>query len=182
MKNAATRTRARAQAFNTIGVEHMEDPSGRLSNNFPGGTDMMFAGSEDAAALSVATAVVRGVGFNPVFVGPIRYARNLEAIAELWIHMAVCAVCGGVGRGVACANVGAHAHTAARRPRTCGGWACACACVRVRACARACGGRACACLMCACVRVVCVWCAGAPAARAHRATLDSVRAARVAAG
>ena len=33
--------------------------------------------------------VVAGVGFKPFYVGPIRYARNLEAIAELWIHMAI---------------------------------------------------------------------------------------------
>lgn len=29
------------------------------------------------------------VGFEPVFVGPIRYARNLEALAELYIHLGV---------------------------------------------------------------------------------------------
>ncbi len=77
----------RMQAFNTIGAEHMRDPSGRLS--FSRGTDMLFAGSSDAATLAIATDVVRGVGFTPIHVGPLRYARNLEAIAELWIHMAV---------------------------------------------------------------------------------------------
>lgn len=31
--------------------------------------------------------VISTVGFAPVLVGPIRAARNLESIAELWIHM-----------------------------------------------------------------------------------------------
>lgn len=35
--------------------------------------------------------VIAGVGFLPVYVGPIRYARNLEAIAELWIHLGTAA-------------------------------------------------------------------------------------------
>ncbi len=37
----------------------------------------------------VATKVIAGVGFIPKYVGPIRYARNLEAIAELWIDLGV---------------------------------------------------------------------------------------------
>jgi hypothetical protein len=65
----------------------MADPSGAISGSR--GTDMLFAGSEAAGPRALATDVVRGVGFSPIFVGPIRYARNLEAIAELWIHMAV---------------------------------------------------------------------------------------------
>ena len=32
---------------------------------------------------------MKAVGFKPFYVGPIRYARNLEAMAELWIHMAI---------------------------------------------------------------------------------------------
>lgn len=33
--------------------------------------------------------IIRGVKFSPFRVGPIHYARNLEAMAEMWIHMAV---------------------------------------------------------------------------------------------
>eukprot|EP00977_Amphora_coffeiformis_P006603 scaffold1424_cov168-Amphora_coffeaeformis.AAC.16 len=66
------------KAFNTVGVEHMKAALGK---------DMLIAGDESARA--TAEDVVRGVGFKPFYVGPIRYARNLEALAELWIHMAV---------------------------------------------------------------------------------------------
>ena len=31
-------------------------------------------------------------GFDPRYVGTIRYARNLEAIAELWIHLGIPAI------------------------------------------------------------------------------------------
>lgn len=74
------------KAFNTVGVEHMKSALGK---------DMMIAGGggdgrvDDAVSRSVCEATVAAVGFKPVFVGPIRYARNLEAMAELWIHMAV---------------------------------------------------------------------------------------------
>lgn len=37
----------------------------------------------------VAAKVIEGVGFIPKYVGPIRYARHLEAIAELWIDLGV---------------------------------------------------------------------------------------------
>ncbi|KAL7523816.1 hypothetical protein ACHAWF_000679, partial [Thalassiosira exigua] len=68
------------KAFNTIGVEHMEDAAGKV---------MLFAGDPEPAFRSVAEEVIRAVGFKPFYVGPIRYARNLEAMAELWIHMAI---------------------------------------------------------------------------------------------
>lgn len=69
------------KAFNTLGVEHMANAKGK---------DMMFCGpSENEEALGLVTEVVSAVGFKPYYVGPIRYARNLEAIAELWIHLAI---------------------------------------------------------------------------------------------
>jgi predicted dinucleotide-binding enzyme len=46
--------------------------------------DMMYAGPDDGIA-----DVVAAMGYKPYYVGPIRYSRNLEAIAELWIHCAV---------------------------------------------------------------------------------------------
>jgi 8-hydroxy-5-deazaflavin:NADPH oxidoreductase len=69
------------KAFNTCGVEHMSSASGK---------DMLFCGTQtNKDALALASAVIGAVGFNPYYVGPIRYARNLEAMAELWIHCAI---------------------------------------------------------------------------------------------
>jgi 8-hydroxy-5-deazaflavin:NADPH oxidoreductase len=67
------------KAFNTIGVEHMAKPEG---------IQMMFAGPDNDAK-KVAEAIVAAVGFQPLYVGPIRYSRNLEAMAELWIHCSI---------------------------------------------------------------------------------------------
>jgi hypothetical protein len=61
-----------------IGQRHMADPSGPL-----GILDMMYAGTADPAARATMAAVISAVGFHPVYVGPIRYSRNLESIAEL---------------------------------------------------------------------------------------------------
>ncbi len=41
------------------------------------------------AAAAAHLQVVAGAGFTPTWVGSIRYARNLEALAELWIHLGV---------------------------------------------------------------------------------------------
>jgi len=68
------------KSFNTLGVEHMKYALGK---------DMMIAGDPDAESRAIVEEVVTAVGFKPFYVGPIRYARNLEAIAELWIHMAI---------------------------------------------------------------------------------------------
>ena len=68
------------KVFNSVGVEHMANAKGKT---------MLIAGDPDEKARAVAEGVAAGVGFDPFYVGPIRYARNLEAMAELWIHMAV---------------------------------------------------------------------------------------------
>ena len=68
------------KSFNTVGLEHMKEALGK---------DMLIAGDPDPAYRGIVEEVVRGVGFKPFYVGPIRYARNLEAMAELWIHMAI---------------------------------------------------------------------------------------------
>ena len=65
------------KAFNTLGVEHM-------SAEAAAGTDMMYAGPDNEI-----DDLVAAVGFNPYYIGPIRYSRNLEAIAELWIHCSI---------------------------------------------------------------------------------------------
>ncbi|EFN57935.1 expressed protein [Chlorella variabilis] len=73
------------KAFSTVGVEQMTAPDGSLINGQQ--LTMLFAGpaeKKDAVA-----AVVAGAGFQPRYVGPIRYARNLDAIAELWIHLSI---------------------------------------------------------------------------------------------
>ena len=65
------------KAFNTVGVEHMARPDGALVT----GTRMSlpFAGApqrqRDVAAL------IEAVGFEAHWVGHVRYARNLEALA-----------------------------------------------------------------------------------------------------
>lgn len=66
------------KAFNICGVEQMAAAAGK---------DMFFCGPDNDKAL--AAEVVAAVGFNPIYVGAIRYARNLEAMAELWIHCAI---------------------------------------------------------------------------------------------
>ena len=48
---------------------------------------MLVSGDKDKEA--EAATIVKAAGFDPRYVGPIRYARNLEAIGELWIHAAV---------------------------------------------------------------------------------------------
>lgn len=74
------------KAFNTVGAEHIARPDGSLTNQkLP--EDMLVAGDPDPSARGLAMAVVKAAGFRPHYVGPIRYARNLEAIAELWIHL-----------------------------------------------------------------------------------------------
>ena len=68
------------KSFNTVGLEHMKEALGK---------DMLLAGCPDPVPRRIAEEVVRGVGFKPFYVGPIRYARNLEALAEMWIHMGI---------------------------------------------------------------------------------------------
>ncbi len=79
------------KGFNTVGLGHLGNPDG---SQITGGRDsslgplkMLFCGSADRH--EQAAQVIAGVGFQPLYVGPIRYSRNLEAIAELWIHLAI---------------------------------------------------------------------------------------------
>jgi 8-hydroxy-5-deazaflavin:NADPH oxidoreductase len=65
------------KCFNTIGREWMERSKALTM-------DMLYAGPD-----ADIDDVVSAVGFTPRYVGPIRYARNLEAMAELWIHCAI---------------------------------------------------------------------------------------------
>ncbi|GLC35776.1 hypothetical protein PLESTB_000493000 [Pleodorina starrii] len=73
------------KAFNTIGTNHMAQADG--SSLCGEQLSMMFAGGPGGRDL--AEEVIGATGFRPEYLGPIRYARNLEAVAELWIHLAV---------------------------------------------------------------------------------------------
>ena len=76
------------KAFNTLGFELMSVGDGSTMPGFTGQRlTMLIAGPKDKR--QVAERIVELVGFEPCYVGPIRYARNLEAIAELWIHVAL---------------------------------------------------------------------------------------------
>ena len=68
------------KSFNTVGLEHMKEALGK---------DMLIAGDPEPSSRAIAEGVVAAVGFKPFYVGPIRYARNLEAMAELWVHMVI---------------------------------------------------------------------------------------------
>ena len=71
------------KAFNSVGFNIMEDPS------FPdGAASMLIAGNDDAAKAVVAN-LARDIGFDSVDAGPIDQSRLLEAMAWLWITMAM---------------------------------------------------------------------------------------------
>jgi hypothetical protein len=68
----------------------LANPNGSMISGYDvtrGPLSMFFAGSLDRK--DQAAAVIQAVGFKPHYVGSIRYSRNLEAIAELWIHSAL---------------------------------------------------------------------------------------------
>jgi predicted dinucleotide-binding enzyme len=72
------------KALNTIGAQHYGSPPAPSA-------DGLWAGppaAEDAAGAAVVERVITDAGFSPVWVGPARYARCLEAVAELWVGMA----------------------------------------------------------------------------------------------
>jgi NADPH-dependent F420 reductase len=71
------------KAFNTTGWQNMADPA-----YGSGGLSMLLCG-DDAEAKKVVAGLARQLGFEPVDVGPLRSARYLEAVAMLWIDMAV---------------------------------------------------------------------------------------------
>ncbi len=52
------------------------------------GLSMMLCG-DDTEAKKVVADLARQLGFEPVDVGPLRSARYLEAVAMLWIDMAL---------------------------------------------------------------------------------------------
>jgi NADPH-dependent F420 reductase len=71
------------KAFNTTGAQNMADPQYGSQ-----GLSMLLCG-DDANAKKVVADLARQLGFEPVDVGPLRSARYLEAVAMLWIEMAL---------------------------------------------------------------------------------------------
>eukprot|EP01098_Paradermamoeba_levis_P003354 TRINITY_DN1542_c0_g1_i2.p1 TRINITY_DN1542_c0_g1~~TRINITY_DN1542_c0_g1_i2.p1 ORF type:complete len:256 (+),score=60.51 TRINITY_DN1542_c0_g1_i2:111-770(+) len=72
------------KALNTVPAEHVTHPDGSLINNNK--LLALVAGHPDKKDLALK--VIEAIGLETAYVGPIRYARNLEALAELYIHMA----------------------------------------------------------------------------------------------
>lgn len=70
-----------AKAFNTTGFNNMKNP---LYGGKP--ITMPFC-ADDPAAQKAAERLIRDVGFEPLFAGPLRQARYLEPFAMLWITM-----------------------------------------------------------------------------------------------
>jgi predicted dinucleotide-binding enzyme len=71
------------KAFNTTGFGNMENPVYEGKATF-----MPFCGDDEAACATVRQ-LVQDVGFDPVFVGPLKVARYLEPFAMLWITIAM---------------------------------------------------------------------------------------------
>ncbi len=68
--------------FNTNGAKNMAN-----TNYGPHKISMFYAGN-DAAANKVAAQLAADIGFEPIEVGPLKYARLLEPLALLWIVLA----------------------------------------------------------------------------------------------
>jgi NADPH-dependent F420 reductase len=71
------------KAFNTTGYQNMADPLYGSQ-----GLSMLLCG-DDAEAKKVVADLARQLKFEPVDVGALRSARYLEAVAMLWIDMAI---------------------------------------------------------------------------------------------
>lgn len=80
------------KGFNVFGAEHHLDPS---ITGMP--ADVPLA-SDDADAKKAVAALAERAGFRPLDVGPLANAHLVEALALLWIHLAMK---GGHGRHVA---------------------------------------------------------------------------------
>ena len=68
----------------------MGHPDGSTISNYNalnGPLNAMFAGPKEKR--NEAQSLITAVGFRGLYVGPIRYSRNLEAMAELWVHLIV---------------------------------------------------------------------------------------------
>ncbi len=94
------------KAFNSVGVDVMRAPS------FGGSPALMpYCGpAHDTEAARVVDGLIRDVGFEPLWSGPLERARQLEHLALLWIRLAIDTP---LGRGFA---FGLLRHTTATDP------------------------------------------------------------------
>jgi NADPH-dependent F420 reductase len=67
------------KAFVTIGAYALNDPS------IAGGLISVPIAADDRAAKEKVAAMAYAIGFDPVDVGPLRFARNIEALAMMWM-------------------------------------------------------------------------------------------------
>lgn len=71
------------KAFNTCGFNVMADPK------FSSGHASMFVASDHKSAKEEVLNLAKSIGFEPVDVGPLVQSRYLEALAWLWISLAM---------------------------------------------------------------------------------------------
>lgn len=69
------------KAFNTTGFDNMRNPV------YAGKPTTMFFATDDNEARNTASQLIKDIGFEPVFVGPMKQSRYLEPMAMLWISM-----------------------------------------------------------------------------------------------
>jgi len=69
------------KAFNTTGFGNMQNPV------YAGKPVTMLFCTDDPAAQKIGERLIRDVGFEPVFAGPLKLARYFEPLALLWISM-----------------------------------------------------------------------------------------------
>lgn len=70
------------KAFNTIGAEHMDHPQ------FGDECASMFIAGDDAA-VQVLSPMISAIGFDIVHVGGLEHSRELEALAQIWVGLAM---------------------------------------------------------------------------------------------
>lgn len=71
------------KAFNTTGFNNMQNPV------YAGKPATMLFCTDDPAAQKIGERLIRDVGFDPVYAGPLKQARYLEPLAMLWISMSI---------------------------------------------------------------------------------------------
>mgnify|MGYP002860892583 CR=1 FL=1 len=77
------------KAFNTIGAEHYPNPT------FGDENATLFIAGDDDHAKKVVSDLITQLGFDVVSVGGLADSRHLDALAQLWVHLAMR---GGLGR------------------------------------------------------------------------------------
>jgi len=73
------------KAFNTVGFGEMVDPK------FADGKPDMFICGNDAGAKRIVVGILDQFGWGAVDMGPVEHAREIEALAPLWINYAMTA-------------------------------------------------------------------------------------------